>query len=221
MKKFYLFFYLILTGFLSHAQFNKGAILLGGDLNFQASSVKDVNDGLASSTTKNTQVTFQPAIGKAIKEDLVAGITLDYAYSSGSGSTSTKYNLYGGGIFLRKYRSLGNKFYLFGQSNLGYDYSKQTIDNPPNTGGPDHQIDKAYGVGLQFAPGVAYSLDQKWQVEFEFPNLLNINYTHTSEDDLYDTPPNHQVYNNSFGFSSSLSATFTFGLGLRYVIGGK
>jgi hypothetical protein len=225
MKKLYLSSSLLFIGFLSQAQFSKGTVLLGGDINFQSSTDKLTVDNApqAGTTSKQTNISLQPSVGKAIQDNLVLGFGLDFAYSAvpNPGSNQYQYNEYGAEIFLRKYKELGNRFYLFGESNLGFDYSDLQFDYQPSNEPFSTEI-KGYAINLVFTPGIAYAVSHKWQVEIELPSLLYASYGQSKENDLYTGMPDQHRSTKGFDFGSGLSTTTIYlALGLHYVIGGK
>jgi len=223
MKRLYLSSCLLFAGFLSQAQISKGTVLLGGDINFQ--TYKDeINSGNVPqtvTTSKQTGFFFQPSVGKAIKDDLVLGFDLDFGYSSTPGQTGSQFNEDGAGIFMRKYKGLGNRFYLFGESDLAFSYTDQQNNFLPGTE-PSFTEDKGYSISLTFTPGVAYAVDRKWLVEIDLPSLLYANYSQSKENDLYTGQPGQYQSTKGFDFGSGLSAsTLYIAVGLHYMIGGK
>src|SRR5688572_17217982 len=99
----------------TRAQINKDAIWLGGHAGYSQSSDK----GLSSSVTnKQTSFNISPAVGTAVKDNLIVGIFATYQnYKSKSGSiTNKKENAYGGGLFVRKYIPIVNRLYVFGDA---------------------------------------------------------------------------------------------------------
>ncbi|HXB42878.1 MAG TPA: hypothetical protein VNV85_02430 [Puia sp.] len=120
MKKKILLFATVLfvvSFFQAHAQINKGSILLGGQINFYTQTI--------SPDQKSNWINVTPAIGKAIKDNLIVGIDVNYARSSnvmGVPNNQTS-NLFGAGVFLRRYVQLGKGFYVFGQERFGASYN--------------------------------------------------------------------------------------------------
>jgi hypothetical protein len=219
MKKFYLFFCLILTGFISHAQISKGMIMLGGNLSYDKSSF--TSSSLPGTTpVKSTDLGLNPSFGKAIKDNLVLGFDVTYGHSTGTPSLgySENGNNFGGGVFIRKYKPLGNGFYLFGQSRIGGGYSHSSSTSP-NTE-PVSDVTNGFNLSLQFAPGIAYALNRKWQLEISLPNFFAVNYTHSKETVTYTGQPSEVNTNNNFSAISTLTGTNDLSVGLRYFIGG-
>jgi hypothetical protein len=218
MKKLYAAFALLCTGFVSQAQINKGTILLGGDLSVNTTSTS--TSGVPSNTSKYSSWEISPSVGLAVATNLIVGLHLGLGGASATGG-STKENDYTLGAFLRKYKYLGSKFYFFAETSLDFMHSDQTNNNNP-VAGYLQDVRNSY-VTLDFNPGVAYSLSRHWQLEVEFPDLVQASY---NRQQTIDTPPppngglQSKTTSNSFGFSTNLSTGFDVQVGLRYLIGG-
>ncbi len=217
MKKFYLSLSLLFIFFLSQAQINKGAILLGGNLAYSESSGS--TNAANSSALKSTNLTLNPTFGKAIKDNLVLGFDVTYAHSTTSQSQqyTQTYNDAGAGFFIRKYKSLGNGFYLFGQSRIGFDYSHARATDP-YTPNPSANINNTYNISLQFYPGIAYAINRKWQLEIGLPDFFAVGYSHTKQTSTLPGQPDQVSTSNSFDAVSSLSGNNTLTIGIRYLI---
>ena len=220
MKQFSLLTFTLLICALAQAQIKQGDIVLGGNLGYTSQSWSTQYSTGSPSSTKNQTLTIAPSIGSVIKDNLVLGFDLAYSHSKTDGNPgeSTSGNGFTGGIFLRKYRSLGNGFYLFGQARLTGNYMHTTQDNP---GGSQitSDVTNQYGFGLQLFPGIAYALNSKWQLEMGLTNFFVINYTHSEQTQTYT---NQQDWHNTgeyFSAQSSLTGATTFTIGLRYFIG--
>jgi hypothetical protein len=205
-KHFYLLLFFFAITFYSQAQVSKGTILLGGNVGF---SSQKTNDPLSNPPEyKTTYVSLNPSIGKAIKDNLVAGIDLTYAYSKTSQTNSgvtadNKTNSFGLGVFLREYTPLGKGFSVFTQERLGGSYSKTTTNGTENS--------KATGVALTFYPGIAYNISKRVQVETGFTNLVSISYSHSSS-------PSGYKYDNISAGTSLSNALDNFVVGCRFLL---
>src|ERR1700748_1997091 len=116
-KIFYLSILFISISMVSNAQISQGSLLLGGDLSFNSQNTRTPQG--SPSNYNATTVTLNPSIGKAIKDNLVLGLILDYSHYStnsenpGVPNTVTDYNTYGAGVYLRKYFPVGKNFSVF------------------------------------------------------------------------------------------------------------
>lgn len=105
----------------ANAQINEGRYLLGGSFSFSNSQNPQITGAQSQSLYTNIQ------LGKVIKDNTVAGIMLSYGYSNNG--TSSKSDRYGADVFYRKYKSIAKDFYLFGETDALYNYSKSTQGN--------------------------------------------------------------------------------------------
>ncbi|MBI1782097.1 MAG: hypothetical protein HYR66_12130, partial [Sphingobacteriales bacterium] len=105
---------LILTNFIE-AQIAKGSLLLGGGIGFNSTITKTGN-----TEEKQNGFFFSPALGTAIKQNVIAGGDILISHTEYASVTSEKrtYNSYGAGVFFRKYIPVANKFFIYGQGRL-------------------------------------------------------------------------------------------------------
>ncbi|HEY4108342.1 hypothetical protein [Puia sp.] len=218
MKKLYVLFVTVCCCGAAHAQLKKGAIALGGNLSYSDATQTSSNG--TDYTYRTRGLSVAPAFGKMIKDNLMFGFDIDYTntkYDYPMNQTNTA-NGFGAGIFIRKYKSLGNGFYLFGQSRLGGSYSHSGIDEPTGNE-PTRDVTNSYGFSLQFLPGIAYSLSRKWQLEAGLPNFFAVNYAHTTDTQSFTTQPDVVNKSSNFSIQSSLAGNNSLSVGLRYFIG--
>ncbi len=193
---------LLLTSLLSFAQIEKGSTLIGGTLAFST-----VNN--ESNNSKLTAFNISPAIGKALKQNLVLGVDLLYYYSKsksvGVPANEAKTNGIGGGVFLRQYASLAKKLYLFGQGRIGTAFYKTEHTSPAIN---DY---KNFNINLSAYPGFAYSITPRLMLEAGLPNLLQVNYGSQKIENSSDK-------NSSFEILTSLSDGVPLSIGLRVLL---
>lgn len=199
----------------TQAQITKGSVLLGG--NISAATNKQTYSG---NTNEYTQRTFNitPSIGFVTADNKVWGFSLTYGHtSSKSNSTPDDYNYngYGGGVFHRRYATLGKGFYLFGEANAGYNYSKQkqTLIQPNQ----DRTI-RTDVVYLTVYPGITYAVHKNFHLEVGINNLLRLDYSTQKVTDINGGTGNVATQKN-FGFSSNASSANPLVVGFRFVLG--
>lgn len=196
MEKLYIPFCFLLISHISHAQPDKGLIFSGTD------------NGLSFAPYHTDGYIQQSIFGMAIKDNLVLGIDFYLGTWYSQGPLSTLETNYGGGVYLRKYVYLGDRFSFFGQSRLGLG-SDLMSTNHPNTYTPYQEEDNGLTINLGLSPGFAYTLGNISMLEIVFPNLISLNYGHTSENNILPagTHLNPHQYSNGLGLTSSLSET--------------
>lgn len=199
---------------VTHAQIKKGATLLGGQFLFSTdkSSVPTVTNPYSSGW-----VTVAPTFGKAIREDLVLGGELSFGYNKtkyqGSAYQETRSNSYGAHVFIRRYRTLGKGFFLFGEARTGMAYNHFRYLSPQSPSLEYTQ--QGIAADISVYPGLAYALTNKLQVEAGFSNLGLIRYSHLSTS---GTANSAGGTSDSFTFSSSLSSNAGLTFGFRILL---
>ena len=196
----------------SFSQIKKGAIFLGGD--FGASTQKTQTNNL--SPQKQFGFTVSPVIGKAVRDNLIAGIDLTYAYSKFDNVSSLqKIHAVGGGLFVRRYKNIGNSgFYIFLQGRLGYRYLQSRYETFGFPSGEDKVRNHTINIG--FYPGVSYAVSKKLFLESGFNNILSLNYF-TEKREIYN-PSLTRVKSSGFNISSSLNNISNLYLGFRLIL---
>ncbi|MBN9382868.1 MAG: hypothetical protein J0H74_19030 [Chitinophagaceae bacterium] len=206
-------FYLLATGLFTvcivNAQIKKGDILLGGNLNFSKQDTKPMS-------SNSTSITVAPSFGIATKDNQVIGFNLSYGHTKAenySYPTQTS-DIYGAGVFLRRYKLLGSGFSLFAEGNfMGY-YSHQKNIYYTGTGVPTDT--KGYSFYLGFYPGIAYAISRHVQLETGFQNLAYASYGHTK---TTITGATNDVKTDNFLLGTALNNNLGgFTVGLKWLL---
>jgi len=208
-KHFYVLAAGLFTVCIANAQIKKGDVLLGGNVNFSTSNVKPTGSG-----SDATSFAISPSIGKAVKDDLVVGLNLNYSHGRskyGSPATISTGDTYGLGVFVRKYKSLGANFALFAEGDLSGAYQQS---NSYPDGGTKPPANKGYSISAGFYPGLAYFISRHVQIETGMQNLAYASYVHTKTGDGAS-----ESKSNSFNVGTGLSRTLdNFVVGIRWII---
>lgn len=190
---------------ITKAQITKGSTFIGGQISGGTSETKN-----GSSTQKQSSLYLSPALGTAIKQNLIAGVDVTYGrskYDNGV-NQSQKGNQYGGGIFLRRYVPLASRFYFFLQGRAGYSYDKSE-----NSNGSFRYVNKSNSASLGLYPGVSLALTKILHIEAGLNNLVLLNYSRST----YKQPNNPDQTSNNFNFGTSVSGT-NLSFALRFII---
>lgn len=187
----------------SSAQINKGSIFLGGNLYFSSQK----NEGYKS---KTTNLGVNPSIGKAIKQNLVAGFDLNYSNREYTNNDTAKtiQQFIGAGVFLRKYAPLGKGFYLFGHARAGGSYNKTKQEFNYSDDG------KGYSVGVNIYPGISYEVNKKLHLEAALGGLLYMSYSK----DKFTRKDGSEYIQSGFSVETSISNAAELSVGLRFLI---
>lgn len=190
------------------AQIGKGSILAGGNLGYGTSSTQ--------SGGKEHIFNISPSIGIAVSNNTILGASFRYGFYDTEASND-QLNL-GTGIFLRKYKSLGKGFYLFGQGDLGFDYRRYeqvTFINPSY----DTHITRSYIYRLGFNPGISYALTNRLQLELMFTDFISASYSKDNKESstgrVVAEPETKRFSVNS---NISLNSINSLGVGIRFLL---
>jgi len=212
----------LLISLTTKAQIGKGSVWLGGNIGYGSSrstGVSPINN--PSSYAKSNSFWIAPAIGKAVKDNLILGISLTYQnvhYSNYAQYEKDNENYYGAGFFVRQYVPVLNRLYLFGQGNINFRYSKSEADLNSNYPSNTHNETKGWSAGLGFQPGVSFALNKKWQLETGFNNLLSVQYQSTKETSNY---VQYNGKNQQFSAGLNLDNASSFYVGFRILLNSK
>jgi hypothetical protein len=186
----------------AHAQFNKGDILLGGQLGYSYSkSITNIN-----TYQKSGNGQFIVSIGKAISENAVFGVNLSYLpswiteYDNNDVMTfESKSHTYGIGVYYRKYKSLGKDFFIFGEGGGSYFATSQTGKD-----GLGNEISSSTtNAGqLYITPGISYKVSKHLLLDITLPNVFYAQYSSSKS----PTNPPSDLTSNQFSINTSLSS---------------
>lgn len=136
--------------------------------------------------------TYALAPGYAIKNNLVLGVfgelgNQKFKHMTAQSVTQTKSKNYLAGAFIKMYRSLPNRFYVFGEGSLSYAWNnvnRQDRFQPVN--GPEQVTNyaaKGNNSNASFKPGIAYQAFSRLQFELLLPDLLVIGHNQLKTED--------------------------------------
>ncbi|MBB6370222.1 outer membrane beta-barrel protein [Chryseobacterium shigense] len=199
MKKLLLAGAVALFG-LSNAQIAKGTTYLSGTLNF--SSTHDNNDD-----SKVNDLTLVPTVGYFVGTNVAVGVGVGYASHVEKTEMASGYDkstMQGVIVepFVRKYWTLGEKLYIFGQLSVPMQFGnskfEESIGNVTNTAKYDFN---SFGVSIK--PGLDYFLNKNWTIEATIGDFGYSNFKYKDA---------KSVDNYNFGLDLA-----SVGIGVKYV----
>ncbi len=206
MKKTILFTIpFLFTFFISTAQITKGSLLLGGGVNVNTNKIESM-----STERKGNYLFITPVVGIAVRKNTIVGIQLLYGHQKDNinyAPAELKSDFYGGGVFLRKYLTIGKGFYLFGESDLYY-----RNDTYVYTSGTLKNKQKGWNIGINFYPGISYSITKKFHLEAGLAQLARFEYGKTK------TTGTTTEERSGFTFNANASSLSNFNIGFRVFI---
>lgn len=189
------------------AQITKGTVTIGGSLSYGTEKTENIPD------SKIKYIGIAPAFGIAIKENLVAGIDLEYMTIDGADQRIGTNDAKGAGVFLRKYWNIGKRFYAFGQIRAGVRWTEisSNIGLRMNT--------EEFNTNITLKPGLAFSLSKKVQLETVLLPLFTAQYrkTERSTVDWYSIKTGSTK--KGFEVNTSLANNTSLAIGIRILLG--
>lgn len=210
-----------LVSALSHAQIRKGSLLFGGSVGYTSQEQTTTTPISGNYKQKITTLLLSPSFATAISDNLFIGADLTWTNSKQKSSNSfdpstTEQTNYakGGGVFVRKYWSIVDKLYVFGQGRLGFQTYRNDIIFPEPPNYPGYR--KGNTFQASFYPGLSFALSKKVHLESTFLNLVTFEYDKGSD---YNKASGTKVnkYSN-FGVNSSFDNATTFTLGVKVLL---
>ncbi|UTX49700.1 outer membrane beta-barrel protein [Chryseobacterium sp. MA9] len=177
MKKIVLMGAVALFG-LSNAQIAKGTSYLSGQVGYYHSEKNEFE-----TKRKDNVIRILPTAGYFVNNNLAVGLGIGYK------SAVTKYNVSGFGFintieikdtdnafvvapFVRKYWTLSDKLYIFGQLQVPLEFGQQKLNfNSEGDGGdpilsaPFTQKNNYTNIGVNIKPGLDYFVTKNWSIE--------------------------------------------------------
>ena len=207
---------LLCLQFTANAQITKGSLYFGGSVGY---SQNKEEASAPTANNENKSFTIAPAVGLAVKENLIAGIDLTYSkyknLNYAPGNTMTNDRVLGAGAFMRRYFPIAKKFYAFGQARFGYFDRQATITTVSGTGRSNTE---GWGLEAAIYPGITYNVGKAFFLEMGFNNLLHITY---AKEERTVTPNigNSSTFKQShFSVGSSLSNGNYLNVGVRFIV---
>lgn len=200
---------------LCHAQITKGSVLLGGGISAGKSTSESSN-----TEYENSSFGFYPAVGLAVKDNVVVGLRLSY-YTSKSEQVNQpnlyvqEQNGYSAGLFYRRYLGLGKNFYLFGEGAAYYNF-QEGINEYGSAGQENIQTNRT--IGVNFYPGVTYAVSRRFHLEVGLNNLVSLDYSRSKTESVVNSQTSTSK-GSGVSFATNVSSSAPLTLGFRIVLG--
>ncbi|KQT17353.1 opacity protein [Chryseobacterium sp. Leaf404] len=180
----------------------KGTTYVSGTVRY--SSIEDNN-----SDTKVDDFEIVPTVGYFVAPNLAIGAGLGYASRSVKETDTNSYDKYTRSAFVvepfvRKYWTLGDKLYFFGQLSVPMEFGTEKAEENFNNSTTSDKV-KYNAVGVSIKPGLDYFLNKNWTIE---ATIGEFGYN-TSK---YDVDGAKNVNNFNFGLNLT-----NVGIGVKYV----
>jgi hypothetical protein len=195
----------------AHAQIKKGSVFLGGSFGITTQKIEIAN---STNIQKNQAFNINPSAGIAFRQNTILGLGLLYTRSLNKVEPTLKQETksYGISAFIRKYKMLGNNFYIFGDGSISYNKGETEIKTNPN--GSQQQNTKT--AGLAFYPGIAFAVNRRFHLEAGLSNLVYFNYSVNKGSD--PSSPGNIFTSKTFSAGTSLSGSIPLTIGFRILL---
>ncbi|MEY8760788.1 outer membrane beta-barrel protein [Chryseobacterium tongliaoense] len=198
MKKLLLASAIALFG-LSNAQIAKGTTYLSGQVNY--TSTQDNN-----TDAKTEDFKIVPTVGYFVGTNLAVGLGVGYVNGSKTATVldskvKTTTDAFVVAPFVRKYWTIGEKLYFFGQLEVPMAFGKDKLEADAANISTEN---KFTSIGVNVKPGLDYFLSKNWSIEATIGEFGYNNFKYKDLDKSTD--------NYNFGLNLS-SVTF----GVKYV----
>jgi hypothetical protein len=202
----------------TQAQITKGSFFIGGSIS--AGAEKTTSTFGNSHALRFLQVS--PVFGKAIRDNLVLGGGVSFYTNNYGNIENDSRSTFGANIFLRKYKTLGKGFYLFGEAalNLGYTPYSMGFFNPTTNTFYTTET-RRYSISADFSAGIAYQLSKRVQVELSLPLLAGVGFSQERYRSGLGSPTPYTTRKNNLYLNSNLgnSPLNNLSLGIRVFLG--
>lgn len=197
---------------LSNAQIAKGTVYLSGSVGYSQEENNNDNSKLESFNVLPTVGYF---VGTNTAVGLGVGYTNNKATLTTTGNVGTTFftnestltqDAFVVAPFVRKYWTLGDKLYFFGQLQVPMEFGKVKSENTTvsSLGTNSSSSEEKYtSVGVTVKPGLDYFLNKNWTIEATIGEFGYNNFK----------PENSEAINN-YNFGLNLSSVT---IGVKYV----
>lgn len=201
MKKMIVMAALALFGTqLAKAQFSKGDIMLGGNVNVKSESSKDKQ---TDNKTTSTSFGVSPKVGLALNEHWMVGIHVGthFGFDKNEKGIKDRSTVIAPGVFVRNYHMIGSsKFAFFGEAQASYLFG-QTKHDGNKTG-------TSNGFEVAVKPGIGYFVTKRFMIEGAFGGVSYSYNTIKAEPTGFKT--NKSAFNFDFPKEFNVGVNFIF-----------
>jgi hypothetical protein len=175
-------------------------VFLGGSVGFSTSN--NEHEGTTTNKSSNYDLGLSPIAGIFLSEKLAVGLALDFSLSGSKTDVNTETITKSSGIgvipFLRYYAVKWNKFSVYGQGNVGVEFSNTSIES----GGTKNDGPKQTVAYLSVFPGLAYDISEHLSLETSL-NIFSFGYSYVT---------------SKQGNSTDKGSNFNIGAGLSNIV---
>lgn len=205
--------------------FEKGSIIVEGNLGFNSSKTTDSDSSGDISEAKNSGVSFNPKAGFFISEKLALGIQLNINSTKNENTdlttspnfvTESKGSTFGAGVFARYYfLDLGKRFKTYTEFGVGFNSTK---NETTQTGATNALFDtKGTGIGAGLSLGMNYFVTECFAINFMLADVLSFQSMKTTNELPGATDESkNSSFNGNLNVFNNFFQTAQFGLTYKF-----
>lgn len=220
---------LVCGSLVSQAQISKGSTFLGGSVGFFSNNTEQTYPQQQGPSQENRQSGFsiRPQLGKAIAENRVLGVFLNYGRNSheqttGNSHSKSESSGYGGGVFYRQYYPMSRRFYLFGEAAAGVEFSNGKTTSTIGTASYVSSASNSRQVSVSLTPGLSFAASRKLFLETSLNDLFSLAYMSTASKSFGQQGQVLQTADGkSFAASANANGFSGLSVGLRWILPSK
>lgn len=165
-------------------QISQGSIVVGGSLSLSVSNEKTEQDGDTEDGPTTTHFSLIPDFEYFLADNLSVGLGIGYSLDRSKSEGANTETIYKDGTFLvnpyiKKYFSLGDRAYFYGQAILGLGFGKET--NEVKAGTITTSVEENYNTfSLGIVPGFKFDVTEKIGLEAGIGYVGYVNHTYKS-----------------------------------------
>ena len=168
--------------FAANAQTEKGKTILGGNVSYDYTNVKDMDGSVQS-------FSILPNVGVFVSDNIAVGLGFGYTWSQDDdGTDKTKIGQFAAAPFARLYKGDGN-FKFFGQLSVPMAWGTEKLN--------DDKVNNTEQYRVALSPDFAYFPTEKIGIEFSVKGLYYQNTTFKPEGG------GDNLSTNSFGLNAN------------------
>lgn len=215
MKKIVFLLLIVIIPLKAFNQISQGSLIIGGEFSLSLSKDKREQNNQTSDGPTNTYFRFSPNIEYLLADNLSAGLGLGYSLNREKTETTNTETIDKNGNFeikpyLRKYFTLGDRAFIFGEAAALFSFGKSITEYKTNAGNTSTESSGS-GISIGLSPGLRYNISDKLALETK---VGFVGFNHSVGKSGVGANERRDI-TNTFGFSISPNM---LSFGIRYTL---
>jgi hypothetical protein len=169
MKRIVFIILILVAPLKAFSQISSGSVIVGGEFSLSLSKDKSEQGGNTDDGPARTYFSIIPNVEYFLADNLSAGIGIGYKLNRSKSENSTTEIISKDGLFtiapyLKKYFSLGDKAYFYGQAIASFGFGKETTETKSSSMTISVEENSSnFSIGI--VPGFRYDISDKVGLE--------------------------------------------------------